>query len=108
MRYTEPGTVESDDGLSDVTTAVVDLGTIFGQAVLTLVHKEIVKPDSFPVILITTEDHWSGYSEYTVTNTWQEIVLSIPAWDWEKEWPSLGDFLRALADANPEREGGDS
>lgn len=44
--------------------------------------------------------HWSGYSEYTVTNQWSEIVLTVPQWNTEREWPSLGDFLRAMADAN--------
>ena len=113
MKYTEPGEVEylsqydPDGNCVDgfVTERVERKGT-FGEAVVRLVLKETGREYGNPDVLMTTRSHWSGYSEYTVTNTWSEIILTAPAWNWEREWPSLGDFLRAMAEANPEADQG--
>lgn len=112
MRYDKPQEVEysgayDPDGqcVNGFVTEVVDQGTTFGLAAANLVGKLAGKKyERIPPLLMTTRDHWSGYSEYTVTNLWSEIILTVPAWEWEKEWPSLGDFLRAMADANPEAD----
>ena len=110
MRYTKAGEVDYDyadpDGrrMFGAVTAEVKRGDVFGEAVKELVLKETGRDYGNPDVLMTTEAHWSGYSEYTITNTWSQIVLTVPAWNWEREWPSLGDFLRAMADANPEAD----
>jgi len=109
MKYREPAVVDYGDYSPEgesisgfVTESVAKDGT-FGQAILQLVRAESGN-HGYPDVLMTTREHWSGYSEYTVTNQWSEIILTVPAWNWEKEWPSLGDFLRAVAEANPERD----
>lgn len=109
IKYREPATVDYGDYDPEgncvngfVTEAVAKEGT-FGEAILVLVRAESGN-HGYPDVLMTTRAHWSGYSEYTITNQWSEIILTVPAWNWEREWPSLGDFLRALADANPEAD----
>lgn len=112
MKYTEPASVSCDDYFDDdgnaifgFTTVEVAAGSTFGEAVRQLVLKSTDRAEwTMRQLLMTTRDHWSGYSEYTITNTWSEIILTVPAWNWEQEWPSLGDFLRAMADANPEAD----
>lgn len=111
MRYTEPASVDYDDYYSPEGEAVygfvteqVDTATTFGEAVLKLVLSSTDRTYGMPSILMTTRAHWSGYSEYTITNQWSEIALTVVDWNYEREWPSLGDFLRALADANPEAD----
>lgn len=111
IKYREVGEVEylSDydpDGncINGFTTEAVPSSGTFGEAIRALVLKETDRTFGFPDVLMTTRRHWSGYSEYTVTNQWSEIILTVVDWNWEREWPSLGDFLRALADANPEAD----
>ena len=111
MKYTKPGKVDYDGYYDDesgcvfgfVTEAVEGRST-FGHAVVALVLKETGRDYGTPSVLMTTREHWSGYSEYTITNTWSEIILTVPEWNWEREWPSLGDFLRAMAEANLEAD----
>jgi hypothetical protein len=110
MRYTKVG--EEDYGdyspegecVNGFVTEEVKRGSTFGDAVAQLAIKATGRQYGNPNVLMTTRSHWSGYSEYTVTNTWSEIILTVPEWNWEQEWTSLGDFLRALADANPEAD----
>lgn len=112
MRYTTEAEVGYDyfdpDGQpikGFITKAVPKDGDpLFADAIRALVLKETNRTYGFPDVLMTTRAHWSGYSEYTITNQWSEIILTVVAWNWEREWPSLGDFLRALADANPEAD----
>lgn len=54
-------------------------------------------------ILITTRSHWSGYSEYTITQTWDEIVITIPSIRAEFEWHSVSKFLKAVAESCTDR-----
>lgn len=110
MKYTKPADVDYGDYDQDggcvsgfVTVEVGKSGT-FEDAVRRLVLKETDRTYGNPDVLMTTRAHWSGYSEYTITNTWSEIILTVPAWNWEREWPSLGEFLRAVAEANPEAD----
>lgn len=109
MKYHEPAEVDCDyydpDGgrVNGWTTEPVRVGT-FAEAVVKLVLKETNRTYGHPEMLMTTRRHWSGYSDMTITNQWSEIILTVPAWNWEREWPSLGDFLRALAEANPEAD----
>jgi len=111
MRYTEVGEVDYGDYDPDgncvngFVTAEVDRNTTFGEAVAQLILKETGRTYGNPKpILMTTRSHWSGYSEYTVTNQWSEIILTVPDWNFEREWASLGDFLRAMGEANPEAD----
>lgn len=109
IRYSEPATVYygdfDPDGncVNEFVTEEVNKDSTFGGAILKLVRAEIGEI-GYPDVLMTTRQHWSGHSEYTITNQWSEIILTVPACNWEKEWSSLGDFLRALADANPKEE----
>lgn len=110
MRYTEPAEVDYGDYdpaggcVNGFVTQALGREDTFDRAVQRLVLKETDRTYGNPDVLMTVREHWSGYSEYTVTNQWSEIILTVPAWNWEREWPSLGDFLRAVADANPEAE----
>lgn len=110
MKYTKVGEVDCGDYDSEgnlvngFTTEAVDANTTFGDAVRRLVLQITNRTFGSPEVLMTTRNHWSGYSEYTVTNTWSEIILTVVGWNWEHEWPSLGDFLRAVAEANPEAD----
>lgn len=109
MKYTEVGRTDNDFGSEDgihgwVTDKVVG-GTPFGDAIRRLVANETENDWWTGDILITVREHWSGYSEYTITNEWSEVILTAPHIQWEQEWPSMGDFLRAVADANPSKEG---
>ena len=50
---------------------------------------------------ITVHECWSGYSEYTVTNTWSEIEI---VWGEDSRYFNhVSDFFRALAEADPPR-----
>lgn len=108
MRYTKPAEVdygdydEEGECVSGFVTKPVGKSGTFERAVHELVLRETDRTYGNPSILMTTREHWSGYSEYTVTSTWSEIILTVPEWNWEREWSSLGDFFRALAEANPE------
>lgn len=113
LKYTKVAEVDTDgyyDGegqpISGFVTVAVNRTGTFDEAVRALVRKETGRSEyvAVPPVLMTTRDHWSGYSEYTITNTWSEIILTVVDWNWEHEWPSLGDFLRAMADANPEAD----
>ncbi len=48
-------------------------------------------------ILVTTEGWWSGYSEYTVTDTWETVVVTCPEINWERRWESVADLFKDLA-----------
>lgn len=85
-------------------TERVDNSGTFGEAVYRLAQ-QCTRRNTIDQLLMTTRQNWSGYSEYTITNTWSEIVLTAPRLGWEQEWPSLGAFLGALMEANPEAEG---
>jgi hypothetical protein len=110
MEYTEPREVEygyEDEkgrAVFGFKTEPVDCGTTFGAAVNNLILRETGRTYGNPKILMTTREHWSGYSDMTITNQWSEIILTVPDWNTEREWPSLGDFLRAMADANPQAD----
>ena len=112
MRYKEPAEIDygdygpDDDGSSyrqifGAVTKAVDLGDgAFGEALMALILKETDRTHLGPrQVLMTTEACWSGYSEYTITSTWSEVVLGVVDWNWEKRWESLPEFLKALAEA---------
>ena len=107
IKYREPADVDYGDyspegeAINGFVTKPVSTDDTFGEAVRQLVLQATDRTYGLPSILMTTRSHWSGYSEYTVTNQWSEIILTVPDWNWEREWPSLGEFLRALAEANP-------
>jgi hypothetical protein len=110
VKYAEVGEVDygyydpDGDTVFGFVTEPVGRGTTFGEAVARLVLSENGRSeyDRVGTVLMTTRKHWSGYSEYTIMDEWSEIILTVPELEWEKEWPSLGDFLRAMAEANPE------
>lgn len=113
MKYTKVATVDTDDyydedgrQVTGFITVAVGMTSTFDEAVRNLVRRETGRGEyvRVPPVLMTTRAHWSGYSEYTITNTWSEIILTVVDWNWEHEWPSLGDFLRAMAEANPEAD----
>ena len=101
--YTEPGR-EDGDGLTGYVTEPVISTTPFGEAIYVLLGKEAPMLRMGQTVLITVQECWSGYSEYSITSTWSEVYLTIPELDWERNWPSMGHFLRALSDANPEED----
>lgn len=47
------------------------------------------------VVFLTTDPRWSGYSEYTITSTWNEFHVSVG--EWEKHWVEGGKFFSDLA-----------
>ena len=111
MKYAKPDKVNYDgcydpdgEAVHGFVTERVDPLTTFGHAVVQLVLEVTGRTYGNPEVLMTTRDHWSGYSECTITNEWSEIVLTVPEWNFEREWPSLGEFLRAMADANPKAD----
>jgi hypothetical protein len=48
-------------------------------------------------ILVTTEGWWSGYSEYTVTSTWETVVVTCPERNWERRWETPAALFADLA-----------
>src|SRR3954462_11392180 len=80
---------ENGDQIREKSTELVEREGLFGWAVLVLVKTETGKNEGvrIPDILMTTEEHWDGMSEFTITNEWSQIVLTVPEWNWEKEWP---------------------
>ena len=46
----------------------------------------------------TTHHCWSGYSEYTITSTWDE--MSFKWGEFEHHFESMAEFFKALADAD--------
>lgn len=54
-------------------------------------------------VLMTTERRWSGYSEYTITSTWTEVILTAPDWNMAHRWESLPAFFKALGEASDDR-----
>lgn len=110
LRYTKVDESDQDDStpdgrpISGFRTVQVNREDTFGLAVRNLLLRETGREYGYPEILMTTRDHWSGFSEFTITNQWSEIILTVVEWNLEREWPSLGDFLRAMAEANPEAD----
>lgn len=99
----------SDDPSGYVTTAVTPDG-VFGNAVYDLMCKatgrtEYQRPKS---VLMTTEDRWSGYSEYAVTSTWTEVIITVPEWNTARRFDSLPAFFKALGDGTTDRGWGSS
>lgn len=46
-------------------------------------------------LLLTVHHAWSGWSEYTITSTWDEVTVK---WGgFERHFESMSDFLAALA-----------
>lgn len=110
MKYTKPQEVDYGDydpegnSVNGFVTEALGPTGLFNEAVHKLVLKETNRTYGRTPVLMTVRAHWSGYSEFTVTNQWSEVILTAPDWNWEREWPSLGDFLRDLAEANPEAD----
>lgn len=90
-----------------VTVAVDRNDGIFGEAVYALMGQRH-SPESrysYPrpgAVLMTTEKKWSGYSEFTITSMWSEIVLTAPEWNLEERWESIPEFFKALAAVDSE------
>lgn len=92
------------DGLFGYVTREAQRGDAFGNAVYNLAiqrYNQQQGPNAFwgPIpdkLFMTTEECWSGYSEYTVTSTWSAIVISVPEWDFEFSFPKVSEFLQAL------------
>lgn len=111
LKYASPAEVDYGDYsptgecINGYVTRPVELDGVFGLALGNLIRKELGRSYiGGGQILMTTTDCWSGYSEYTITNQWSEITITMPAINFEKTWVSMGDFFRAVADANPEAD----
>lgn len=49
-------------------------------------------------LTLTVHHAWSGYSEYTITSTWDEITIE---WgDAKIDYPSMAEFFRAVFEAD--------
>jgi hypothetical protein len=109
MKYTEPADVEypahAPDGTpcDGYTTVTLGLSGVFEDAVRALLATEGVTTHLVTdVVLVTTAACWSGSSEFTISNTWTEVTLTVPGAGYERTWESVGAFLVAVAAANPE------
>lgn len=51
-----------------------------------------------PTIYLVTDERWTGYSSYTITNQWDEVHIHCGEHD--LHYDGMGDFLTALAKAN--------
>lgn len=109
LKYAEPADVDygdyspSGECVNGYVTKPVEPNDAFGRALDALIRKETGRSYiGSGRILMTTTECWSGYSEYTITNQWSEITITMPSIAFEKSWTSMGDFFRAVADANPE------
>lgn len=66
--------------------------------------EELFRKANLPVrwgaaIYLVTHHRWSGYSEYTITSTWEEVHVHHGGSD--LHYDDMGAFMRALAEANP-------
>jgi len=106
MKYAIVGATDLDDELgNEAVTNIVARGETFGEAVALFVLVDTERPTwtNVPEILMTTEPHWSGYSEYTITSEWSEVYITVPAWNFERHFESVADLFAALAKAEARR-----
>lgn len=84
-------------GVNSRITVEVNGSDVFSCAV-----RQLASPDKAirGPIYMTTESCWSGYSEFTITSEWSEIVVTIPEQRWQRRWETVGTFLTELATAN--------
>ena len=54
-------------------------------------------------LLITHEGWWSGYSEFTVTSTWESVVVTSVKLNWEYRWETVAAMFRDLAEVEDDR-----
>lgn len=57
---------------------------------------------SLEPLYLVTEGKWSGYSEFTITSQWDEVHVHYG--DVDLHWNSMGEFISALAEANPAKD----
>jgi hypothetical protein len=112
MKYTKPDKVEhpgyydpEGEAIHGFVTERIDPRTTFGEAVVKLVLKVTDRTYGNPEVLMTTRDHWSGYSEYTITNEWSEIVLTVPEWNFELAPPVCLNVFGSSISLHPGRIG---
>ena len=118
VRYTEVGVIDYGDfdeshpdgwrAINSATTTEIDVvnGGVFGEAVAALVRREADRDEWVTIpkpVLMTAEACWSGYSEYTITNQWTEVVIGVPAWNMERHYDSMPAFFAALGEATADK-----
>lgn len=102
ITYTKPGRSAGDgynvDGAD--TTVLRRDDPLYNTVWTWLFEKQHVDPRAVSnLILITSEGHWSGYSEFTKSDEWEGIVVTVPAADFEYRWDTLPEFLQDMTNA---------
>lgn len=114
--YTEPSDIDydleyipydSDDyrhedasGRTRVVTVEESPDSTLGKALSAFILSTLANGTYWPRghrILVTTEGWWSGYSEYTVTSTWETVVVTCPERNWERRWETPAALFTDLA-----------
>lgn len=107
-QFTRVDETEKDDsdGVGGIcVTTEVDMTSLFGRAVLAYCNGQQVNGtnrDPEPIYLLTTDPCWSGYSEYTITDTWDELWLTVMHPDghgFERHFDGISQFFAALGTA---------
>jgi hypothetical protein len=118
VKYTKPGEVEYDSfyepgddenprRMFGYTTVEVTGTDIFAIALRAWIRKTVGTRAyrALPKILMTTEACWSGYSEYTVTSNWTEVVITVPTMRFERHFDSIPEFFAALSQVERDKLG---
>lgn len=90
---------EDASGADRIVTVEEPAGTVLHGALIEFISRTSGRR-SYTIpgpILVTTAGWWSGYSEYTVIDTWNTVVVTAPQIGWEKRWESVADLFRDLA-----------
>ena len=87
------------DDLPRVVTQVIETGDILHDPIRNLIRTKVPGHWSLAPMYLVTEGRWSGYSDFTVTSTWDEVHVHQGGVD--LHWDDMGAFMRSLADANP-------
>lgn len=93
-------TYERPDGecyeCEEPVTQVVKYGDTLYEPIIGLWAKETGGSIyAHPDVYLTTDPRWSGYSEYTITSTWDEFHLKVDTW--ERHYHETGKFFVDLA-----------
>lgn len=87
------------DDAPRVVTETIAPGSILHEPIANLIRTKVPGHWTTALMYLVTEGKWSGYSEYTITSTWDEVHVHHGGVD--MHWDDMGAFMRALADANP-------
>lgn len=82
-----------------VVTETIAPGDVLYEPIANLIRTKVPGHWTTAPLYLVTEGKWSGYSEYTITSTWDEVHVHHGSVD--MHWDDMGAFIRALADANP-------